>query len=152
MLQGGEVCAAGLFPEFEHLEAYAGKSLQSDFQEVLKHFAQEARLDGTYFFCRQEGMEMAAKLLSKVEGLSLQVIAVPILSRKAPDEGRPLPCVLPTWNAILDSKKQGNNIIDPPNKQLCAAMLDLSPSMYIRVSFQPSGDMSEDCDANTFSL
>ena len=66
--------AAGLFPEFEHLEAYASRSLQQDFESILRHFAVDAQLDGTYFFCRQDSLEAAARLLARVEGLSLQVL------------------------------------------------------------------------------
>ena len=65
---------AGLFPEFEHLEAYASKSLQQDFESILRQFAADAQLDGTYFFCRQDSMAAAARLLARVEGLSLQVL------------------------------------------------------------------------------
>jgi len=40
---------------------------------MLHHFANDAQLDGTYFFCQQDAIQAIAKLLSNVEGLSLQV-------------------------------------------------------------------------------
>lgn len=39
----------------------------------LCRFGAEARVDGTYMFCKQESVIQAARLLSKVDGLSLQV-------------------------------------------------------------------------------
>lgn len=64
---------AGLFPEFGTLEAFAGQLLMDDFGTLLSKFAEDARLEGTYFLCRQDSVMRAARLLSRVEGLSLQV-------------------------------------------------------------------------------
>ncbi|BDA46196.1 ATP-dependent RNA helicase SUPV3L1, mitochondrial [Coccomyxa sp. Obi] len=63
---------AGLFPEFEQLEAFAGNQLEQDFHTILTRFGAEARVDGTYMFCKQESVIQAARLLAKVDGLSLQ--------------------------------------------------------------------------------
>lgn len=62
---------AGLFPEFEHLEVFAGQVPELSFPEVLARFGQEARLDGTYFLCQQEALLALAKALEQVKGLSL---------------------------------------------------------------------------------
>ena len=68
-----DAAGAGLFPEFEHFEAFAGKALISDFSELIERFGQEARLDGTYFFCRQSSVLALAKLLQPLDKLSLKV-------------------------------------------------------------------------------
>ena len=67
---------AGLFPEFEHFEVFAGKALISDFSELIERFGQEARLDGTYFFCRQESLLTIAKLIQHLPNLSLKVRSI----------------------------------------------------------------------------
>lgn len=64
---------AGLFPEFNALEAFAGQLLLDDFGLILARFAEDARLEGTYFLCKQESVMRAARLLSCVDDLSLQV-------------------------------------------------------------------------------
>ncbi|KAK9815173.1 hypothetical protein WJX73_009704 [Symbiochloris irregularis] len=64
--------AAGLFPEFGTLEAFAGQLLMDEFGAILGKFAEDARLEGTYFLCKQDSVMRAARLLSRVEGLSLQ--------------------------------------------------------------------------------
>ncbi len=40
--------------------------------QLLTQFARGARLDGTYFFCNQDQLLTAAKLLGRVAGLSLE--------------------------------------------------------------------------------
>ena len=72
-LPSGHPDTAGLFPEFEHFEAFAGKSLISDFGELVKRFGQEARLDGTYFFCKQDSVTAIATLIQGLTNLTLKV-------------------------------------------------------------------------------
>ena len=69
---------AGLFPEFNTLEAFAGQLLLNDFGVVLGRFAEDAKLEGTYFLCKQESVMRAARLLARVEDLSLQVCPLAI--------------------------------------------------------------------------
>ncbi|KAK9817863.1 hypothetical protein WJX72_003314 [[Myrmecia] bisecta] len=64
--------AAGLFPEFEHLEMFAGQLPEESFARLLTRFGEEARLDGTYFFCKQDSVIHLAKLLSRVPSLTLE--------------------------------------------------------------------------------
>lgn len=47
---------------------------------VLRRFAASAQIDGTYMFCKQESVLQAARFLSKVDGLSLQVSLPYLLS------------------------------------------------------------------------
>lgn len=42
------------------------------FGTLLERFSNEAKLEGTYFFCRQDGVMQVAKLLEKVDNLSLE--------------------------------------------------------------------------------
>jgi hypothetical protein len=61
--------AAGLLPEFEHLELFAaGRPPGEPFAELLAAFAAQARLGGRFFFCRQEAVRAAAALLECVRG------------------------------------------------------------------------------------
>ena len=49
-------------------------SLDSEWRaHACGRFASRAKVDGTYMFCRQESVLQAARFLSKVDGLSLQV-------------------------------------------------------------------------------
>jgi hypothetical protein len=64
---------AGLFPEFDMLEAYASKTLTDDYADMLEELCGAARLDGTHFFCRQESMLKTARHLAGITTLSLQV-------------------------------------------------------------------------------
>lgn len=62
---------AGLFPEFEHLEVFAGQVPELSFHELLVKFGEEARMDGTYFFCKMESVLEIARNLETVQDLSL---------------------------------------------------------------------------------
>ena len=42
------------------------------FASLLSRFSNEAKLEGTFFFCRQDGIMQIAKLLEKVDNLSLE--------------------------------------------------------------------------------
>ncbi|KAL0044525.1 hypothetical protein WJX82_011160 [Trebouxia sp. C0006] len=64
--------AAGLFPEFQHLELLAGQVPDDKFADLLRRFSNEAKLEGTFFFCRQDGVMQIAKLLENVDNLSLE--------------------------------------------------------------------------------
>ncbi|DBA92452.1 TPA: hypothetical protein ACH3X1_002686 [Trebouxia sp. C0004] len=64
--------AAGLFPEFQHLELLAGQVPDDSFADLLRRFSNEAKLEGTFFFCRQDGVMQIAKLLENVDNLSLE--------------------------------------------------------------------------------
>ncbi|KDD71914.1 hypothetical protein H632_c4175p0, partial [Helicosporidium sp. ATCC 50920] len=55
---------AGLFPEFEHLELFAGKQPDLPFDQLLQDFALAAKLDSNFFLCNQESVMGAAALLS----------------------------------------------------------------------------------------
>ncbi len=46
---------------------FAGQVPDLSFPELLVRFGQEARLDGTYFFCQQDSVIAIAKLLEQVE-------------------------------------------------------------------------------------
>ena len=71
-----QITLAGLFPEFEHFEAYAGKTLISGFSKLIELFAAESRLDGVYFFCKQQSLVTIDELLGDIKNLSLQVCNV----------------------------------------------------------------------------
>lgn len=64
---------AGLLPLFEHLEAYAGQSLQTDLASILQNFEKGAKMDSKFFFCQQESILQAEELLQRVPNLSLAV-------------------------------------------------------------------------------
>ena len=42
------------------------------FASLLNRFSQEAKLGGLFFFCRQDGVMQIAKLLERLENLSLE--------------------------------------------------------------------------------
>ena len=42
------------------------------FAKLLNRFSDEAKLEGTFFFCRQDGVMQIAKLLEQVDNLSLE--------------------------------------------------------------------------------
>ena len=44
---------AGILPEWDQLERFAGQLPGQALPAVLKRFGGEARIDGTFFFCRQ---------------------------------------------------------------------------------------------------
>eukprot|EP00884_Botryococcus_braunii_P014946 jgi/Botrbrau1/23452/Bobra.106_1s0010.2 len=62
---------AGLFPEFDMVEAFASKHLSEDYAAMLVKLGQEAHLDGLHFFCRQDSILRAARHLAHIP-LSLQ--------------------------------------------------------------------------------
>ncbi|KAL6767380.1 hypothetical protein ACKKBF_B35050 [Auxenochlorella protothecoides x Auxenochlorella symbiontica] len=62
---------AGLFPEFEHLEVFAGQRPDDTFSETLNQFTRHAVLDSTFFLCKQDGVFAAAQLLGETQ-LSLR--------------------------------------------------------------------------------
>uniref|UniRef100_A0A061RJP5 RNA helicase n=2 Tax=Tetraselmis sp. GSL018 TaxID=582737 RepID=A0A061RJP5_9CHLO len=63
---------AGIFPEFEHLELFASQVPGMSFPELLVKFAEESRLDGKYFFCKQDSLIEIAMLLNDLPGLSIR--------------------------------------------------------------------------------
>lgn len=64
---------AGLYPEFEHIEAFAGRRPEhTPFPTLLEEFADMAVLHGRYVFCRQNAVVQIAELLGGIEGLSLK--------------------------------------------------------------------------------
>jgi hypothetical protein len=131
---------AGLFPEFEQLEAFAGNQLEDDFYNILTRsvsychgafadcisvspqlcclellpirrflpalhyrwmllrFAADAQMDGTYMFCKQESILQAARFLSKVDGLSLQVSNIGMGMLAWHPHEHPACCL---WNTLI---------------------------------------------------
>jgi len=57
---------AGIFPEFEHLELFASQVPGLPFSTLLTMMAEESRLDGKFFFCKQDPLVEVAKLLESV--------------------------------------------------------------------------------------
>lgn len=62
---------AGLFPEFEHFEVFAGQRPDEPYSSLLGAFEREALLDSSYFFCKQDSVVQAAQLLGEL-GLSVK--------------------------------------------------------------------------------
>jgi len=62
---------AGLYPEFEHIEAFAGRRPGDSFATLLEAYAELALLQGRFQLCRQEAILEIARLLEGVQGLSL---------------------------------------------------------------------------------
>lgn len=62
---------AGLYPEFEHFEAFAASHDVDSFSHLIKEFSEKAALHGNYFFCRQDSTITIAQLLERVDGLSM---------------------------------------------------------------------------------
>jgi len=62
---------AGLYPEFEHFEAFAASHDVESFSHLIKEFSEKAVLHGNYFFCRQDSTITIAQLLERVDGLSM---------------------------------------------------------------------------------
>ena len=52
---------------------FAGQVPELSLPELLTRFGEEARLDGTYFFCKQESVLDIAKLLERVGSRLLQL-------------------------------------------------------------------------------
>ncbi|KAI3985883.1 hypothetical protein MKX01_026669 [Papaver californicum] len=67
-----EVKKVGLFPFFEQVELFAGKFPDMSFCQLLDKFGENCRLDGSYFLCRHDRIKKVAKMLEKVQGLSLE--------------------------------------------------------------------------------
>uniref|UniRef100_A0A7C9DWL1 ATP-dependent RNA helicase SUV3L, mitochondrial n=2 Tax=Opuntia streptacantha TaxID=393608 RepID=A0A7C9DWL1_OPUST len=67
-----EVKKVGLFPFYEQIELFAGKLPKVTFPQLLDKFAENCRLDGSYFLCQQAGIKKVANMLEKVPGLSLE--------------------------------------------------------------------------------
>ena len=69
---------AGVYPEFEHFEVFASKPWNEGctFVELLQRFSLEAEVagktTGSYFLCRQESTMAIARLLDRVDGLSIK--------------------------------------------------------------------------------
>ena len=85
--------SAGLFPEPDQLEAYAGRHPGLSFPDLLRALAADARLDagGRYFFSQQEAVVAAAELLESVPGLALRerfALASAPASARAARQGR----------------------------------------------------------------
>ncbi|CAM8899248.1 unnamed protein product [Rhodiola kirilowii] len=62
----------GLFPSFEQVELFAGRSPNVTFCQLLDMFGESCRLDGSYFLCRHDNVKKVANMLEKVQGLSLE--------------------------------------------------------------------------------
>lgn len=68
---------AGLFPEFELIEMFASKLPGvGNVCMLLEKLVEEAKLDGMYFFCKQESLMTVSRMLQKVpfqlhDGLSI---------------------------------------------------------------------------------
>ena len=45
---------------------FAGQVPDLSFPELLVRFGEEARLDGTYFFCQQDSVLQVARLMERV--------------------------------------------------------------------------------------
>ncbi|GAB4847442.1 hypothetical protein Ancab_026499 [Ancistrocladus abbreviatus] len=67
-----EVKKVGLFPFFEQVELFAGQLSDVTFCQLLEKFAENCRLDGSYFLCRHDHIKKVANMLEKVQGLSLE--------------------------------------------------------------------------------
>ncbi|KAJ4973911.1 hypothetical protein NE237_007085 [Protea cynaroides] len=67
-----EVTKVGLFPFFEQVELFAGQLSNVPFCQLLEKFGENCRLDGSYFLCKHDHIKKVARMLEKVEGLSLQ--------------------------------------------------------------------------------
>ncbi|GMH15068.1 hypothetical protein Nepgr_016909 [Nepenthes gracilis] len=67
-----EVRKVGLFPFFEQFELFAGQLPNITFCQLLEKFAENCRLDGSYFLCRHDHIKKVANMLEKVQGLSLE--------------------------------------------------------------------------------
>lgn len=62
--------AAGLFPEFELIEMFASKLPGGDMCLLLHKLMTDAKLDGMYFFCKQESLMAVARMLQAVSSYS----------------------------------------------------------------------------------
>eukprot|EP00803_Ostreobium_quekettii_P007030 evm.model.scf_827.5 EVM.evm.TU.scf_827.5 scf_827:49902-60555(+) len=69
---GGPMPAAGLFPEFPQIELFASQMPSEDLSTLLWRLSEEAKLDGLYFLCKNEGMMQIAKMLQGIPQLSLR--------------------------------------------------------------------------------
>ncbi|XP_071915642.1 DExH-box ATP-dependent RNA helicase DExH18, mitochondrial-like isoform X2 [Coffea arabica] len=67
-----EVKKVGLFPFFEQVELFAGQFPDVTFAQLLEKFAENCRLDGSYFLCHHHHIKKIANMLEKVQGLSLE--------------------------------------------------------------------------------
>ncbi|OVA14676.1 Helicase [Macleaya cordata] len=67
-----EVKKVGLFPFFEQVELFAGQLPNDTFCQLLDKFGENCRLDGSYFLCQHDHIKKVAKMLEKIQGLSLQ--------------------------------------------------------------------------------
>lgn len=70
---------AGLFPEFEHFEVFAGQRPDDAYSSLLEAFEREAMLDSSYFFCKQDSVVAAAQLLGEVNGARVCFVCVTLL-------------------------------------------------------------------------
>ena len=53
---------AGILPEWDQMERFAGQLPGETFPSVLKRFGGEARIDGTFFFCKQASLSHAVHI------------------------------------------------------------------------------------------
>lgn len=67
-----EVTKVGLFPFYEQVELFAGQLADVTFSQLLQKFAENCRLDGSYFLCKHDHIKKVANMLEKVQGLSLE--------------------------------------------------------------------------------
>ncbi|XP_071913775.1 DExH-box ATP-dependent RNA helicase DExH18, mitochondrial-like isoform X4 [Coffea arabica] len=67
-----EVKKVGLFPFFEQVELFAGQFPDVTFAQLLEKFAENCRLDGSYFLCHHHHIKKIANMLEEVQGLSLE--------------------------------------------------------------------------------
>lgn len=56
------------------IEMLAGQLQELSMEQLLKKFESEAQLDGTYFFCNQEGLMQIAKLIKGVSGMEFGLV------------------------------------------------------------------------------
>ncbi|KAF8399466.1 hypothetical protein HHK36_015331 [Tetracentron sinense] len=67
-----EVKKVGLFPFFEQVELFAGQFPNISFCQLLEKFGENCRLDGSYFLSRHDHIKKVARMLEKVQELSLE--------------------------------------------------------------------------------
>lgn len=67
-----DVQKVGLFPFFEQVELFAAQLSNITFATLLEQFAENCKLDGSYFLCHHMHIRKIANMLEKVPGLSLE--------------------------------------------------------------------------------
>ncbi|KAK9105680.1 hypothetical protein Scep_022524 [Stephania cephalantha] len=62
----------GLFPFFEQVESFAGQLADVTFCQLLDKFGESCRLDGSYFLCQHDHVKKVARMLERIQGLTLE--------------------------------------------------------------------------------